>query len=279
MPEIRSHQGDPEAALACLTKETPAARRLVVSHSLARHWLQATVTGARSLKELQAIAAGRCAQLFGGRPQSWRVAGDWQAGQPFLCAALPSLWAETLSRLPAGTPRMETSLQAALARTADTLPDNGWVVLREEGQAALMHLSDGRLHGLRVIHLPPDTTTAAPVAATSLSKPLAERPGEESPDTVRFIADECVRWALREGWTTPTELIDLGARPLNASATTPGADRQMPRWKPWTDLNAVRVHAGKSQHTASLDFGLIEPSARDAVAALWAALPQPEGWA
>ncbi len=275
-PEIRWHGGDPAAALTGVTSAVPAATRLVLSHAWARHWLQAPVSGAGSLKELQAIAAGRCAQLFGGRAHGWRVAGDWQLGQPFLCAALPDAWADALNLLPSGSARLETSLQAMLSRAAATLPDDGWVVLREEGQAALLHLSEGRLDGLRVIHLPHLPQDATSTSATGETPLRSTDTASSAVESSTLIADECARWALREGWEPPAEIVDVSPQPLSASVAAASRASAMPRWTPWVDTASTASTASGARPVA-IDIQAIDPAARDAVLALWAASPRPEG--
>ena len=127
--------------------------RVVVGNDLACHWLLAPPTGATSLREIQAVAQARFAELFAERPDEWLVTGDWRTGHPFICTAVPKwvvagIHAATPDAMPAVC--TGTVLGRALALFHRQLPNTGWCCVYSPRSLALMHLRDGLPVTLRV---------------------------------------------------------------------------------------------------------------------------------
>ena len=70
---------------------------VVLADELARMWQVAPPPGAAHPADLEAAAAMRYQSLFGAPLSGWTVAADWQAGRPFLAAALPAPLLDTLA--------------------------------------------------------------------------------------------------------------------------------------------------------------------------------------
>jgi hypothetical protein len=127
--------------------------RVVVGNDLACHWLLAPPTGATSLREIQAVAQARFADLFAERPDEWLVTGDWRTGHPFICTAVPKwvvagVHAATPDAMPAAY--IGTVLGLALERFHRQLPNTGWCCVHSPRSLALMHLRAGLPVTLRV---------------------------------------------------------------------------------------------------------------------------------
>ena len=127
--------------------------RVVIGNDLACHWLLAPPTGAASLREIQAVAQARFAELFGERPDEWLVTGDWRTGHPFICAAVPK-WvvAGVNGGVPGEVPGVCTGtvLGRALELFHRQLPNTGWCCVHSPRSLALMHLRNGLPVTLRV---------------------------------------------------------------------------------------------------------------------------------
>lgn len=131
-----------------------AGARFVIGNDLACHWLLAPPTGASSLREIQAVAQARFAELFDERPDEWLVTGDWRTGQPFICTAVPKWVAAAVH---AAAPDVVlavcegTLLSRAFALFHRQLPDDGWCCIHSPRSLALMHLRAGLPVSLRVV--------------------------------------------------------------------------------------------------------------------------------
>lgn len=140
---------------ACPMRAPPSCgARVVIGNDLARHWLLAPPIGATSLREIQAVAQARFAELFGERSDEWLVTGDWHTGRPFICAASPK-WVVTsvTGATPGAAPAVCTG--TVLGRTLELfhrqVPDNGWCCVSSPSSLVLMHLRDGVPETLRVV--------------------------------------------------------------------------------------------------------------------------------
>lgn len=129
-----------------------AGARIVIGNDLACHWLLAPPTGATSLREIQAVAQARFAELFAERPDEWLVTGDWRTGHPFICTAVPK-WvvADVRAAAPdAVLAACGTVFGRALERFHRQLPAAGWCCVHSPRSLALMRLRDGLPVTLRV---------------------------------------------------------------------------------------------------------------------------------
>lgn len=62
---------------------------VIAGPRVAVHWLLQPPPALASLDELRRCAQAQCAQRFGGTPDDWAVAAQWQARQAFVCVGLP----------------------------------------------------------------------------------------------------------------------------------------------------------------------------------------------
>lgn len=138
----------------------------ILAPSLARNWLQAPSQQIGSLTELHAVAQARASQLFGEGASSaagrehWAVTGDWQASRSFLCAAMPSVWSESLQFVmtPGKGNSIHTPLTLALAHFEGQLPNSGWLALAIAGELCIMRRTAERVTRLRSLRLPVNST-------------------------------------------------------------------------------------------------------------------------
>lgn len=125
-----------------------SAWKIVAGHDIAVHWVQQPPPAAASLRELQLIAAARCAHLHGGAPADWWVAGDWDGRRSFVCAALPREVVRELSDQ-ASTARLDlewtTAWLAGSSARAAAFQATGWNVLQTSAGATLWHARAGRI--------------------------------------------------------------------------------------------------------------------------------------
>lgn len=150
------HTLDLAAAIARTTSmqgQPTRTARIVVGNDLARHWLLDPPKGAASLREIQAVAQARFAELFAEPIDDWLVAGDWRTKHPFVCVALPK-WVVAATRgTDLGTLRA-TLVTSALGRALELfrrkLPNTGWCCVRTPRSLALMYLRGGLPVTLRV---------------------------------------------------------------------------------------------------------------------------------
>lgn len=137
---------------------------VVAGNDLAVWWLQIPPQNAASLDELRAVAALRCAHLFGGSPVDWQVAGDWQARQPFVCWALPQrlvrgmAQALTAQRL---QPRWHSTTGLLLAGAAHLFPASGWCCIQTPLRAVVWYGQAGVVHSLACMPVSPVDPVAA----------------------------------------------------------------------------------------------------------------------
>ena len=137
---------------------------VVLADELARMWQVTPPPRAASPADLEAAAAMRFTHLFGAASGGWTFAADWQAGQPFLAAALPAVLLDSLAQAAreARCPLVEVVPQFVAAL-------NGWRRLRRpgawfglvHGQVLTLAAYDGRqLAALRTAMVPPGADRA-----------------------------------------------------------------------------------------------------------------------
>jgi hypothetical protein len=134
---------------------------VIAGNDVAVHWLQAPPPSVASLDELRLVAAARCAHLYGGAPQDWWVAADWNATAPFVCTALPySVVAPVRQKLVTAraVARWHTAWGVACGINASTFPSEGWSALRSPNRVLLWHCREGRVDCLNMQGVATDTT-------------------------------------------------------------------------------------------------------------------------
>ncbi len=136
--------------------------RVVVGNDLACHWLLAPPQGATSLREIQAVARARFAELYAEHPDDWHIAGDWRTGHPFICTAVPR-WVVAGGRADPSDASPAAAIGTILGRALELfrrrLPNAGWCCVHSPRSLALMRLEHGLPVALRVM---PVVESAAP---------------------------------------------------------------------------------------------------------------------
>ncbi|GJG96672.1 hypothetical protein [Cupriavidus pauculus] len=89
----------------------------VIADELARFFILSAPDGIGRLRDLQQVAALRCASLFGDAADDWICAGDWRAQGPFLVCALPTPLVRSLTT--SATPQ-RTRLEGITPRFVET---------------------------------------------------------------------------------------------------------------------------------------------------------------
>lgn len=134
---------------------------VIAASDLALHWVQTPPANVASLSELRLVAGARCAHLYGGSPQDWWVAADWDSTRPFPCAALPrSVVAPLNRRLTqlAARARWHTTWGMLCSARADAFPENGWSAMRSANSVTLWHCREGMVNCLTTSPLDEDAT-------------------------------------------------------------------------------------------------------------------------
>ncbi len=63
---------------------------VVLADSAVKYFVVAPPQGLQRFSELRDLAQMRVAELFGSDSAQWRISGDWNASEPFLCCAVPN---------------------------------------------------------------------------------------------------------------------------------------------------------------------------------------------
>ncbi len=141
--------GEPATALRDAAAAYPGrAFDVTAGNDIAVHWLQQPPAAVRSLAEMRQVAQVRCGQLYGGAPDDWWIAGDWDARRPFACAALPRhlvQLVEDTARSVGLRVRWQSAWAAALERRAAAIPADGWNAIRSPAAAMAWHCTDGHV--------------------------------------------------------------------------------------------------------------------------------------
>lgn len=190
---------------------------VVVADDVAVHWVQRPPAGAQGLHELRAVAAARCAHLFGGTPADWWVAGDWQAVRPFVCAAVPRALAQPVRRqLEAAG--LRSDWQSAWARLcnrrAREIPAQGWSACRGPGRVTLWSCAGGRVTSVQSFAVPRDADPGHVEARVAERQTLeALNDGAIAPAPVHWLTPSA--W---QGMATEAEAALQAAQPAGAAA-------------------------------------------------------------
>lgn len=189
--------------LRALLGERPVAGwplTVVLADELARMWQVAPPPGATKPADLEAAAAMRYTALFGAAPGSWTIAADWQAGRPFLAAALPAALLDVLN----GCARQARCVLVEIVPQF-VAAMNGWCKLHRpgawfglvHGQVLTLAAYDGpRLAALRSAVVPPGADRdwlESHVAREAL------RVGVGRPERVQLCGSAPRSWASHPG--------------------------------------------------------------------------------
>jgi len=149
------------AALAALLAGQDAAgmaASFVLSDELVRLWHVTPPVQAARLADLEGAAALRFYTLFGETAAAWHVSADWNAGAPFMAAAIPRLLKTSIENAAAQHGLAVTAIVphfvAAWNRHAGALKNDAWFGVAQEGVLALAACEDGKLRAVRHVAIP-----------------------------------------------------------------------------------------------------------------------------
>ena len=141
---------------------SPPSVTVVLTPSVAQHWLQTSPAQTASLAELHAIARSRASVLFGQTANiDWDISADWQAQQAFLCTGVPTHWNKALLSLGVVHHKLKITspLTLILTQFEKSLPTHGWLAIVAVGVLNLMQYHEGRMTSLRTVRLPRHTSS------------------------------------------------------------------------------------------------------------------------
>lgn len=167
--------------------------RALVGADLCRHWALAAFGDVASLRELRAIAATRCCQLFGARPEDWVIAAQWSLRRPFVCAAIPA-WAVKALQSAAARANMplqiESAVLVAMSSLEPWLPFDGWAAWRTPGSLVLALRRGGWLAWLQAQRLGGSAANDELIAEASRQVTRhCLRHGEPPPQTLAWLGE------------------------------------------------------------------------------------------
>lgn len=145
---------------------------VIAGNDIALHWVQAPPASIASFAELRLVAHARCAHLYGGAPDDWLIAGDWHAGRPFVCAALPKDVVVNIEQQLGEVklvPRWHSAWGILTTGMAQVFPSDGWSAVRSPARVVLWHCGGSRV----------DVVATWPVDASEDSGSAARRAGQQ----------------------------------------------------------------------------------------------------
>lgn len=131
---------------------------VILADELVRLWHVTPPVRAARLADLEAAAVLRFHTLYGETPAAWHVSADWNAGAPFMAAAIPRALQAAIE---AAAQRHGLVLCAVLPhfvaawnRHAGALKDGAWFGVAQGSVLALGACADGQLRAVRHIAMP-----------------------------------------------------------------------------------------------------------------------------
>ena len=194
----------------------PGMINLIAGNDLALHWVQTPPAALASFAELKLVAQARCVHLHGGTPSEWRIAADWRADRPFVCAALPAPVCTQIEQLLLPyrlVPRWHSAWSVLSSGMAQAFPADGWTAVRSPSRVVLWHCREAQVDCMATWGVDPQQNGASAARTAIQQKQL-----------------EIARFGHAAG---KLHWLDLGAR---TDDSAPGAD-----------LVSIRMDQGLSQ--------------------------------
>jgi hypothetical protein len=168
---------------------------VTLGDDLVRYFIVTPPANSASMRDLRAAAVVRFQMLYGEPVSAWQLAGDWQAGTPFLACAVPQRLVDAVQlavaaergRLLSVTP----NFVAAWNRVRDRLGPGAWLATLHNGALTLglvAHEPARRLAAVRTLVLP------------------------ESAPPASWLRDQVARAALLDNLPAPSMLYVDGPR-------------------------------------------------------------------
>lgn len=149
------------AALRQLLQEAKCAGwplTIVLADELARVWQVTPPQDSARLADLEAAAALRFQSLYGEAASNWQIAAGWDAGKPFLAAAMPRHLLSLLQH--AGAEQQLALIEivpqfiAGWNRWCGALKPDAWYGLVQQGILTLGAVDGGSVRAVRACALP-----------------------------------------------------------------------------------------------------------------------------
>ena len=131
---------------------------VVLADDLSRLWQVTPPPGSARLADLEAAAALRFQSLYGESASGWKVAGAWDAGKPFLAAAMPrhllSLLEHAAGEQRAALVEVVPQFIAAWNGWRHAVKPGSWFGLVQGGVLTLGAVDGAALQAVRSVALP-----------------------------------------------------------------------------------------------------------------------------
>lgn len=191
-----SYRDGPAAPLQALGAK-PGFIDVIAGNDIALHWVQAPPVSVASFAELRLVAQARCAHLYGGAAHDWSVAGDWHAGRPFVCAALPKDVVLGIEQQLAEfklVPRWHSAWSILTGGMARAFPSDGWSAVRSPARVVLWHCGGSQVDVMATwpVDAREDSATAARRAVQQMHLEISRSGHVDDVDLhwLDLIADE-----------------------------------------------------------------------------------------
>jgi hypothetical protein len=187
--------------------------QVFIADELARLWLTSPPSNAAEPGDCVAAATLRFESLFGLAAEVWQISADWDAGRPFLCAALPRALVDALSA--AFVARGITVLGIAphwvgtWNKLRGALNAGDWVADVAENTVTVVRAGGrGWRSGLQ-----PDVVRVLPLPVAQTSQNVAEPPSAKSflqRENTVWLAQNLAREAMRLDLPAPQRVLLCG---------------------------------------------------------------------
>lgn len=131
---------------------------VVLADELARMWQVTPPPGSARLADLQGAAALRFQALYGEPAANWQMSAPWDAGAPFLAAAMPrhllALLTHAATEQKVALIEIVPQFIAGWNRSAAQLKAGAWYGLVQQGVLTLGAVDNGALRAVRAAALP-----------------------------------------------------------------------------------------------------------------------------
>lgn len=172
---------------------------IVLADELTRMWQVTPPLNSARLADLEAAAGLRFQTLFGESAGAWKMCGGWDAGAPFLAAAMPR---ELLARLEQAAFDSKATIVEVLPQFVAgwnhwrrAIPGGSWYGLVQSQVLTLGAIEGSQLRAMRAAAVPASADAA-------------------------WLAQHVTREALRLNMTPPARLCVSGAAPAAWSSST-----------------------------------------------------------
>jgi hypothetical protein len=186
------YPGEPAPDLGdALDGARPGSIDVIAASDLTLHWVQTPPVSLASFAELKLVAQARCVHLHGGTPSDWRIAADWRADRPFVCAALPDAVCTHIEQLLLPhklVPLWHSAWSVLSAGLSKALPADGWSAVRSPARVVLWHCRKAQVDCMASWGVDPQQS-GGDAARTAIQQKQLEiaRAGHVDDDTLHWL--------------------------------------------------------------------------------------------